>query len=147
MSKNIVKIILERKMNIEENIVNNIMDYHGDIDKMLPEGNFPENIKRCMRMDNWKLTEEYHSGRGGRSISYFIEIKIDENNLWCAFKNNVNVKYSYPTKYGYMEGDSQIIDIKNDLIQFDKYKLKLYRFAYLKIKHEYKIDVIHPTDD
>ena len=46
MSKNIVKIILERKMNIEENIVNNIMDYHGDIDKMLPEGNFPENIKR-----------------------------------------------------------------------------------------------------
>ena len=102
---------------------------------MLPEGNFPENIKRCMRMDNWKLTEEYHSGRGGRSLSYFIEIKIDENNLWCAFKNNVNVKYSYPTKYGYMEGDSQIIDIENDLIQFDKYKLKLYRFAYLKINN------------
>ena len=45
MSKNIVKIILERKMNIEENIVNNIMDYHGDIDKMLPEGHFPESIK------------------------------------------------------------------------------------------------------
>ena len=57
MSKNIVKIILERKMNIEENIINNIMDYHGDIDKMLPEGNFPENIKRCMRMDNWELTK------------------------------------------------------------------------------------------
>ena len=33
------------------------MDYHGDIDKMLPEGNFPESIKRCMRMDNWELTK------------------------------------------------------------------------------------------
>ena len=49
MSKNIVKIILERKMNIEENIVNNIMDYHGDIDKMLPEGNFPESIKKMYK--------------------------------------------------------------------------------------------------
>jgi len=37
MSKNIVKIILERQMNIEESIINNIMDFHGDIDKMLPE--------------------------------------------------------------------------------------------------------------
>ena len=45
MSKNIVKIILERKMNIEENIVNIIMDFHGDIDKMLPEGRYPKKIK------------------------------------------------------------------------------------------------------
>ena len=57
------------------------------------------------------------------------------------------MKYSYPTKYGYMNGDSQIIDIKNDLIQFDKYKLKLDRFDYLKIKHIYKVVTIHPTDD
>ena len=42
MSKNIVKIILERKMNIEEHIINNIMDFHGDIDKMLPEGRYPK---------------------------------------------------------------------------------------------------------
>ena len=147
MSKNIVKIILERKMNIEENIVNNIMDYHGDIDKMLPEGNFPENIKRCMRMGNWELTEDSRDGRGGRYIDYFIEIKINENNLQCAFKNNVNVEYSYPTKYGYMYGDSRIINIKNDLIQFDKYKLKLDRFDYLKIKHRYKTFEIHPSDD
>ena len=63
------------------------------------------------------------------------------------FLNNVNVEYSYPTKYWYMRGDSQIIDIKNDLIQFDKYKLKLDRFDYLKIKHIYKIDIIqHSTD-
>ena len=53
MSKNIVTIILERKMNIEENVIDNIMDYHGDIDNMLPEGNFPESIKRCMRMNDW----------------------------------------------------------------------------------------------
>ena len=100
MSKNIVRIILERKMNIEENIINNIMDYHGDIDKMLPEGNFPESIKRCMRMNNWELTEEYHSGRGGRSNWYCIEVKIDKNNLWSVFKNDVNVEYCYPTKKG-----------------------------------------------
>ena len=58
MSKNIVKIMLERKMNIEEHIINNIIDYHGDIDKMLPEGNIPESIQICLRMDNWELTTE-----------------------------------------------------------------------------------------
>ena len=46
-----------------------------------------------------------------------------------------------------MNGGGQIIDIKNDLIQFDKYKLKLDRFDYLKIKHRYKTFEIHPTDD
>ena len=134
-------------MNIEENIVNNIMDYHGDIYKMLPEWNFPENIKRCLRMDNWGLTTEYHSGRGGRSKTYYIVIKIDTNNLWSVFKNDVNVEYSYPTKYGFMDGFGQIIDIKNDLIQIGKYKLKLDRFWYLRIKHRYKIVTIHSTDD
>ena len=98
-------------------------------------------------MGNWKLTEEYRSGRGGRSNWYFIEIKIDKNNLWSAFKNNVNVEYSYPTKYGNMYGDSRIIDIKNDLIQFGKYKLKLDRFDYLKIKHIYRIFEIEPMTD
>ena len=63
------------------------------------------------------------------------------------FLNNVNVIYGYPTKYGQMNGGGQIIDIKNDLIQFDKYKLKLDRFDYLKIKHRYKTFEIHPTDD
>ena len=98
-------------------------------------------------MGNWELTEDSRSGRGGSYIDYFIEIKINENNLRCAFKNNVNVEYSYPTKYGYMYGDSRIIDIKNDLIQFNKYKLKLDRFDYLKIKHRYKTFEIHPSDD
>ena len=45
MSKNIVIIILERKMNIEEYVIDNITDFHGDIDKMLPEGYFPKSIK------------------------------------------------------------------------------------------------------
>ena len=153
MSKNIVKIILERKMNIEENIVNNIMDYHGDIDKMLPEGNFPESIKRCMRMNNWVLTKEKDARSGGLTNlyyveKYYIEIKIDKNNLWSVFKNNVDVIYGYPTKYGKMTGEKQIINIENDLIQFDKYKLKLDRFDYLQIKHIYKqIDVFqHSTN-
>ena len=75
MSKNIVKTILERKMNIEENIINHIMDFHGDIYKMLPEGKFPESIKRCMRMNNWELTEELDDGRGGRSNWFFYRNK------------------------------------------------------------------------
>ncbi len=33
-------------MNIEENVIDNIMDFHRDINKMLPKGNFPENIKK-----------------------------------------------------------------------------------------------------
>ena len=47
MSKNIVKTILEREMNIEENIMNKTIDYHCDIYKMLPEGEFPENVKNA----------------------------------------------------------------------------------------------------
>ena len=116
-------------------------------DKMLPKGNCPENLKRCLRMDNWGLTTEYHSGRGGRSKTYYIVIKIDTHNLWSVFKNDVNVEYSYPTKYGFMDGFCQIIDIKNGLIQSGKYKLKLDRFMYLRIIHRYKTFVIHPTDD
>ena len=41
-------------MNIEENIINNIMDYHGDIDKMLPDGYFPKSVKKCLKIDNWE---------------------------------------------------------------------------------------------
>ena len=91
MSKNIVKIILERKMNIEENIVNNSMDYHGDIDKMLPEGNFPESIKSCMRMNNWVLTKEKDARIGGFTNlyyveEYYLEIKI-ETIIYGVFLN------------------------------------------------------------
>ena len=44
ISKNIVKLELE-KIKIEENIIGIIMEYHGDIDKMLPEGRYPKKIK------------------------------------------------------------------------------------------------------
>ena len=40
ISKNIVKLEL-KKIKIEENIIGIIMEYHGDIDKMLPEGRYP----------------------------------------------------------------------------------------------------------
>ena len=153
MSKNIVKIEFE-KMGFLENVIDNIMDFHGDIDKMLPEGNFPESIKRCMRMNNWELTKEqyvkcndlygvYHIEK------YYIEIKIDENNLWSVFKNNVNVTYKYPVKCPWYSegirwttGEKRIINIENDLIRFGKNKLKLNRFDYLKIKHVYKTEII-----
>ena len=51
------------------------MDFHGDINKMLPKGKVPDKNKKCMRMDNWELTDEYHSGRGGSSVEYYIDIK------------------------------------------------------------------------
>ena len=44
MSKNIVKIEFE-KMGFLENVIDNIMDFHGDIDKMLPDGYFPKSVK------------------------------------------------------------------------------------------------------
>ena len=77
MSKNIVKIILERKMNIEENIVNNIMDFHGDIDKMLPEGYFPKSIKKCLKIDNWVRMIKSERENGERIINLYIIIDID----------------------------------------------------------------------
>ena len=77
MSKNIVKIILERKMNIEENIVNNIMDFHGDIDKMLPEGYFPKSIKKCLKIDNWGRMIKSERENGERIINLYIIIDID----------------------------------------------------------------------
>ena len=40
-AKNIVKLELEKKLKIEENLISKIMEYHGDIDKMLPEGRYP----------------------------------------------------------------------------------------------------------
>ena len=45
-----------------------------------------------------------------------------------------------------MRGNSRIVDIKNDFIQADKYKLKLDRFD-KKIKHEYTADYIHHMGD
>ena len=44
-AKNIVKLELEKKLKIEENLISKIMEYHGDIDKMLPEGRYPKKIK------------------------------------------------------------------------------------------------------
>ncbi len=60
MSKIIVKIILGRKMNIEENVIDNIMDFHGDIDKMLPEGYFPKSVKNCLRIKNWRIELKFY---------------------------------------------------------------------------------------
>ena len=71
-------------MNIEEHIINKIMDYHGDIYKMLPEGEFPENKKR-MRMNNWELTKKENTRCGGLSYWYSVDIKIDKNSLWRVF--------------------------------------------------------------
>ena len=41
MAKHIVKLELET-INIEANLIGRIMECHGDIDEMLPEGRYPK---------------------------------------------------------------------------------------------------------
>ena len=53
----------------------------------------------------------------------------------------------YPTKYGQMTGTQRIDCIIGGLIQFGKYKLKLDKFDYLKIKHEYKFESFGDNHD
>ena len=44
-ANNIVKLELEKKLKNEENLISKIMEYHGDIDKMLPEGRYLKKVK------------------------------------------------------------------------------------------------------
>ena len=60
------------KMNIEENVIDNIMDFHGDIDKMLPEGYFPKSIKKCLKIDNWGRMIKSERENGERIINLYI---------------------------------------------------------------------------
>ena len=140
MSKNIVKIILERKMNIEENIVNNIMDFHGDIDKMLPEGYFPKSIKKCLKIDNWERMIKSERENGEIIINLYIIIDIDIKKIRRVFNDEINVAYRYPTINGSMSGEGKIERIIRGIIKFknSKYNFKLDKFEYIVIKHSYK---------
>ena len=68
-------------MNIEENVVDNIMDFHGDIDKMLPEWYFPKSIKNCLKIDNWRRMTKSERENGERIINLYIIIDIDIKNM------------------------------------------------------------------
>ena len=140
MSKNIVKIILGRKMNIEENVIDNIMDFHGDIDKMLPEGYFPKSIKNCLKIDNWRLL--WKSEKENRETIYHLNIiiDIDIKKIWKVFNDEINVSYRYPTINGPMKGEGKIESIVCGVIKFknSKYNFKLDKFEYIVIKHSYK---------
>ena len=140
MSKNIVKIILERKMNIEENVIDNIMDFHGDIDKMLPEGYFPKSIKKCLKIDNWLCMIKSERENGERIINLYIIIDIDIKKMRRVFNDEINVAYGYPTINGSMSGEGKIESIICGIIKFknSKYNFKLDKFEYIVIKHSYK---------
>ena len=45
MSTNTVKMELAKRTKVEEKMIDEIMDYHGDTDKTLPEGKSPETKK------------------------------------------------------------------------------------------------------
>ena len=146
MAKNIVKLEME-KMGITENASDNIMSYHGGVDAMLPEGNIPEKIKRCLRKDNWELDIEKFRGGGAIRDYYIIVIKIDRNNIKSVFNNRVDVSYKYPTKYGFMNGMQKIDNVFGNFIQLGKYKLNIDKFEYLEVRHRYKVDYIKEMDD
>ena len=80
MSKNISKLEMENKIKIEENLIGKIMEYHGDIDKMLPEGRYPKKVKKCMRMDNWVLDTSYKEW----ALIYHIVINVNMQNIMAV---------------------------------------------------------------
>jgi hypothetical protein len=112
-----------------------------------------ENIKSCLRDDginkNWEEAHERHSGRGGSSVEYFINIRVDKTNIKSVIDNNVSVRWSYPTKYGGMDGMCKIDFIKGNLIKFEgvKYELNIDKFKYLEIRHVTKHIIYSCSDD
>ena len=67
-------------MGFLENVIDNIMDFHGDIDKMLPEGYFPKSIKNCLKIDNWRRMIKSERENGEIIINLYIIIDIDIKN-------------------------------------------------------------------
>ena len=67
-------------MSIEENVIDNIMDFHRDIDKMLPEGYFRKSIKKCLKIDNWGRMIKSERENGEIIINLYIIIDIDIKN-------------------------------------------------------------------
>ena len=137
MVKNIVKIEME-KMGITENVVDNIMSYHGGLDAMLPEQYTPEDIKSCLRKDNWKLEIREFEGDGYLQVDYKIIVDIDKNNMKSAYNNCINLYYKYPTKYEFMYGINKIDNIFGNFIQMGKLKFNIDNFEYLRTQHSYK---------
>ena len=111
-AKNIVKLELEKNLKIEENLISKIMEYHGDIDKMLPEGRYPE--KKCIRIDNWVLSTSYLEW----ALVYYIIINVNMQNIMSVVTNKIRVAYRLPTKYGSIYGNRRIEKIYDGLIKF-----------------------------
>ena len=145
MSKNIINIMLENK-ELPETIVSMIMKCHGGVDAMVPD-KISKNVKACIRKGNFKFISEEGGGRGGVWIDKYLEIQIDKNNIKSVIDNKVKVHYKYPTKYGYMTDCKIVNDFKGDFIWFDKYKLNLDKFEYLKIRVGYDHITIREIDD
>ena len=103
-AKNIVKLELEKKLKIEENLISKIMEYHGDVDKMLPEGRYQQKNKKCIRIDNWVLSTSYLEW----ALVYYIIINVNMQNIMSVIKNKIRVAYRLPTKYGSIYGNRRI---------------------------------------
>ena len=106
IAKNIVKLELE-KIKIEENLIGKIMEYHGDIDELLPQGSYPKKIKKCIRTDNWVLSTSYKEW----ALIYHIVINVNMQNIMAVINNKIRVAYRLPTKYGSIYGNRRIENI------------------------------------
>ena len=142
-----------QKMGIPENVVDQIMGFHGEIYGMFPNEvidskclNFEE-IKKYIRNNNWKLKLETSGGRGGSWGTHYIIINVVKNMIDDIIKDGTFVSFSYPTKYGFMESSGRIEEYSNDCVKIGKYFMKLDKMKYLKIKKMYNHETYSNTDD
>ena len=127
---------LSLKNGFLENVIDNIMDFHGDIDKVCPKGCFHKARKNCLRIITWRIQFKFYQNpfKCNKQI-----IKMSIKNMAC-FNNDLHVTYRYPFRYGEMVGTQKIERIDDGLIKFkdNRFSLKLERFDFIEIWYEYE---------
>ena len=152
LSKNIPSLELQNK-GLPDNVVDAIMGFHGEVHGMVPSEvrNSKlmafDRISKYIRKDNWTLTYETSSCRGGSWGRYYIYIQVDKNIIGDVIKDEILVQYCYPTTHGLMKSSGIITGWFNDFVTIDKYKLNLNKFKYLRIEMMYKHETYRDIDD
>ena len=140
-------------LGLPDNIIDTIMNFHGELKGMIPNEVLNSHllafhkIEKYIRKDNWTLTCETNSGRGGSWGSFYINIKVDCNIITYVIKDEIRVEFSYPTKHGMMKSHGVITEWAKDCVQIGKYYFKLNKFEYLEIRRMYKHETYSEIDD
>ena len=155
LTKNIPSLDLQT-LGLPDNVVDTIMNFHGEIEGILPIDVYEsgwyqthefDKLKKYIRKDNWSLKLETSGGRGGSFGRHYVIINIDESMVGDLVNDEISIEYSYPTKYGSMESKGLITSYNNDSVQIGKYFLKLDKFKYITIKRCYNFICYQSTDD